>query len=81
MNHCPACGRIARKLNPAKAIEIRTRAAAGEKHEAIALDMGVTRTTVGLIASGKLWRHVAGMRSQKPKPAKGVTPPQFKQGA
>jgi hypothetical protein len=54
-----------RSLDAPRVIDIRERAAKGEKHEAIAADHRIERAMVGLIASGKRWKHVGGPVSRK----------------
>lgn len=75
--YCQTCGHRIRALTPQDVIAIRGLAADGVKHEVIALEFNVSRATVGQIATGKRWRHVAGTRSGHAKPPSGVTPPQF----
>ena len=58
----PYCGA---KLSQDEVIEIRVRAAKGEKHEAIASAYGLQRSTVSRIATGKLWKGLEGPRTKR----------------
>lgn len=53
------------KLSQDEVIEIRVRAATGEKLEAIASAMSVTRGTISRIATGKLWKGLEGPRTKR----------------
>lgn len=48
------------KLTESQVVGIRRRAAAGELHRALAVDYGVSRTTITQIVNGKTWRHISG---------------------
>ena len=58
----PYCGA---KLSHPQVIEIRIRAAQGEKLEAIASAMSVNRATISRIARGKLWKELGGPRTRR----------------
>ena len=53
------------KLSQADVVDIRIRAASGEKHEAIGSAYSVTRGTVSRIATGKLWKGLEGPRTKR----------------
>jgi hypothetical protein len=67
MSCCPTCGhRLKRtKLSVSAVLDIRKRAAAGEKHEAIAADFKIANRTVGMIALGYSRASVGGPRSKR----------------
>jgi hypothetical protein len=46
------------KLTDEKVREIRRRVAAGEKHAALGLEMGVHPSRIGKVANRKAWGHV-----------------------
>lgn len=46
------------KLTDEKVRNIRKRLAAGESRKAIAEDLGVHKTLIGLVDRGRIWRHV-----------------------
>lgn len=66
------CGHIKRSLDARIVLDIRNRAAAGEKHEVIASEYRITRATVGQVATGRLWPHIGGPRSKRPKGGNNV---------
>jgi len=46
------------KLNASQVIQIRQRVQMGEQQKDLALEFGVTKSTVSLIVLGKKWRHL-----------------------
>lgn len=50
----------ASKLTESQVVEIRVRCAAGELHRVLAVDYGVSRTTITQVVNGTTWRHVTG---------------------
>lgn len=46
------------RLNAAVVRDIRRRIAAGETHQAVADSLGINRSAISLIVSGKRWGHV-----------------------
>ena len=55
----------ASKLSQDDVIDIRIRAASGEKFEAIASSYSITRCTISRIATGKAWKLTEGPRTKR----------------
>lgn len=60
------CGHSSRKLTQSDVIDIRLRAAQGEKYSVLAHDKGVAIATISNIAYGRIWKQVGGPRSRRP---------------
>lgn len=54
----PGSERANAKLDEAKVIEIRARAAAGEMFKDLAAEFGVSGTTISVVVNRKAWTHV-----------------------
>jgi hypothetical protein len=76
MDDCRAKGRKARvrgskrgqaKLSEWQAKDILRSVAEGVTHQSLARKYGVSRTLIGRVANGKLWTHVPGPKTVRPK--------------